>query len=67
MLTCCFCSFQVKGNANWTSEMDKYIGMQATVSRFTGTDSADCKMASLVVDGEPVMYVFRVRDLSLLQ
>ena len=57
----------VKGNANWTSEMDKYVGMQATVSRFTGTDSADCKMASLVVDGEPVKYVFRVRDLSLLQ
>ena len=47
--------------------MDKYVGMQATVNRFTGTDSADCKMASLVVDGEPVKYVFRVRDLSLLQ
>ena len=61
-----FCLFQVKGSANWASEMDNYVGMRATVKRFTGVDSAGCKMASLDIDGKNPKFAFRVRDLTLL-
>lgn len=51
---------------NWASDMDNYVGMIATVKRFTGVDSAGCKMASLSVDGKILKFAFRVRDLTLL-
>lgn len=57
---------QVNGNVNWASDMDNYVGMIATVKRFTGVDSAGCKMASLSVDGKILKFAFRVRDLTLL-
>ena len=58
---------QVKGNVNWASDMDNYVGMRATVTRFTGVDSAGCRMVSLSVDDKVLKFAFRVRDLTLLQ
>ena len=58
---------QVKGNVNWASDMDNYVGMRATVTRFTGVDSAGCRMGSLSVDDKVLKFAFRVRDLTLLQ
>jgi len=55
----------VNGNTNWVSSMDKYIGKEAVVKDFTGTDSQGCRMASVVIDGAKVGYAFRVRDLVL--
>jgi len=56
----------VEGNTNWSSGMDKLIGCQAVVQSFTGNDSKGCKMAKLTMDNKTLGFVFRVRDLELV-
>lgn len=55
----------VNGNANWSSDMDKYVGKAATVVSHLGRDKAGCAVARISVDGTVVSdYSFRIRDLE---
>ena len=55
----------VNGNANWSSDMDKYVGKTATVVSHRGCDKAGCAVARISVDGTVVSnYSFRIRDLE---
>jgi len=56
----------VDGNANWASGMEPYVGKQADVVEFTGHDSKGCRMARLSINGNRLNFVFRVRDLELV-
>ena len=53
----------VNGDEGWDSQMDAYVGRQATVTELVGVDAAGCPVIKVDVDGGA--WYWRVRDLSL--
>jgi len=54
----------VDGDDNWASDMDAFVGREATVTEIGSTDGAGCAVVSVSLDGGD--FVWRVRDLALL-
>ena len=53
----------VRGDANWTPEMDAYVGHRARVTQLVGVDEQGCPLVRVDVDrGE---WYWRVRDVRL--
>jgi hypothetical protein len=51
------------GDANWASEMERWVGVAATVTRLDGVDTAGCPGVRVDADGGE--YFWRVRDAQL--
>jgi len=53
-----------RGDANWTPEMSRWVGMTAVVTRLGGVDGVGCPTVRVNVDGE--QYYWRIRDMRVL-
>lgn len=53
---------QVRGNDNWASEMDRYVGRQARIKAFVGRDLSGCEV--IHVDIDRGQFGWRVDNLS---
>ncbi|MEZ4294894.1 MAG: hypothetical protein R3B70_07945 [Polyangiaceae bacterium] len=53
----------VGGEANWSQEMDEYVGKITRVMTQPGTDAAGCPVVTVSIDKEK--HYWRIRDLSL--
>ena len=55
----------VNGDANWTSEMDGYVGTETRVRSREDIDGTNCTVVKVDADGGE--FFWRVRDLTLLE
>ncbi len=53
------------GDANWASEMNRWVGQQTTVTGYAGTDSLGCPTVRVAADGGA--YAWRIRNLTFLR
>ncbi|MBN8613822.1 MAG: hypothetical protein J0L92_24715 [Deltaproteobacteria bacterium] len=53
-----------RGDANWSPEMGRYVGMSAIVTQLGGVDSGGCPTVRVNVDNG--QYYWRIRDMRLL-
>lgn len=53
-----------QGDANWTAEMNRWVGATAVVVRINGVDAAGCPTVRVNVDGG--QFSWRIRDMRLL-
>jgi hypothetical protein len=52
----------IDGNRNWASDMCEYVGMTATITSMSGTDSAGCPYANVDIDDGD--WVWRVENMT---
>lgn len=50
------------GDANWATEMGRFVGMRTTVMSFEGLDTAGCPVIRVQADGG--QYFWRIRNMS---
>lgn len=53
-----------RGDANWSPEMGRFVGMTAQVTQLGGVDSVGCPTVRVNVDGG--QYYWRIRDMRLV-
>ncbi|GAB4203960.1 MAG: hypothetical protein OHK0013_18530 [Sandaracinaceae bacterium] len=50
-----------RGDANWTPEMNRYVGMTASITSLEGVDGVGCPVVRVNVDGG--QFYWRIRDM----
>lgn len=50
-----------RGDANWTPEMNRFVGMTASITSLEGVDTVGCPVVRVNVDGG--QYYWRIRDM----
>jgi hypothetical protein len=53
-----------RGDANWSAEMNRFVGMTAVVTSLEGVDGVGCPVVRVNADGG--QYYWRIRDMRLL-
>lgn len=53
-----------RGDANWSPEMARFVGMTAVITQLGGVDGAGCPTVRVNVDGG--QYYWRIRDMRLV-
>jgi hypothetical protein len=53
-----------RGDANWTPEMNGFVGMTATITSLEGVDDVGCPVVRVNVDGG--RFYWRIRDMRVL-